>query len=280
MRALGRHKILSLAVLAAEFLLGGLIILFFVRAIMTWVAPESVWIAPPATAASSASQNSQNVSIDLSFDPFNRDTVPGAVDLGLDVPETSLNLKLTGLRSGEPGMALLQTSDGQQRTYAVGEEIISGVTLKAVHPTHIVLMQNGQAERLTFDRGEEQRIRNAANEAAIDAAQQTGSVGAAGTAQPSASSGPSVNDFLAGVNLVPVKDQGRTSGYRLSDRSGSGMLAKIGLQDGDILTHIGSENLTVGTPRIDRIVENLSGKSSTTLRINRGGILLSVKVGL
>ena len=66
-----------------------------------------------------------------SFDPFFRLSGGGATPAVV----TSLNLKLFGVREDRAsgrGSAIIGTPDGQQRSFAVGEEIMPGVTLTAV----------------------------------------------------------------------------------------------------------------------------------------------------
>ena len=84
-----------------------------------------------------------------SFDPFFRlsgDAGPIAV--------TSLSLKLYGVREDRAsgrGSAIISTPDGQQKSFAVGEEIIPGVTLQAVNFDSVTIARGGTTEQLFLD---------------------------------------------------------------------------------------------------------------------------------
>lgn len=88
------------------------------------------------------------------LDPFRRGALPTAVEATVaEAPVTTLNLTLVGLRAeGEGrGSAIIQTPDNQQRPYAVGDEILDGVTLAAVEAGFVTMRRaDGAVERLGF----------------------------------------------------------------------------------------------------------------------------------
>lgn len=85
-----------------------------------------------------------------SFDPFfrlaNTSTAPVVV--------TSLNLKLFGVREDRAsgrGSAIIAAADGQQRSFAVGDEISPGVTLTAVGFDNVTISRGGTQEQIFLD---------------------------------------------------------------------------------------------------------------------------------
>ena len=108
-----------------------------VKAIITFTNPESVWeqpTMPPVSAHNMAVRGPQN--FNFLTDPFNRVDpveIESVVEVGEDAPETTLNLKLTGRTAGSNGTAILRTPDNKEGNYRLGDEIVSGVTLKAVN---------------------------------------------------------------------------------------------------------------------------------------------------
>jgi general secretion pathway protein C len=90
------------------------------------------------------------------FDPFYRTVAaegPGSV--------TSLSLKLFGVRINEAtglGSAIIETPDHVQSSYAVGDEIIDGVTLKAVAIDHVVLGTGVADELLYLDQSDSVQV--------------------------------------------------------------------------------------------------------------------------
>ena len=103
-----------------------------------WRATSSVPVAAPVDPASFAA-----------FDPFfrlNGDAGP--------VQVTSLNIKLFGVREDKAtgrGSAIISTPDGQQRSFAVGDEIVPGVMLTGVSFDSVTISRNGTAEQLFLD---------------------------------------------------------------------------------------------------------------------------------
>jgi general secretion pathway protein C len=83
------------------------------------------------------------------FDPFFRLTAnTGALVV------TSLDIKLYGVREDRAsgrGSAIIGTPDGQQRSYAVGDEIVPGVTLTAVGFDNVTVSRGGTQEQLFLD---------------------------------------------------------------------------------------------------------------------------------
>jgi len=149
-KSAGPIRLMALALLAA-------LAFVVVQIVITFTNPESVWTQDKvsSTAQVSTSGGSQNFS--FTTDPFNNTVLDALIEdevQALDVPETSLNLKLTGLVTGLNGSAILRTPDNKESGYRVGDEVISDVVLKSINKGFVVLSVNGQSQRLTFERDE------------------------------------------------------------------------------------------------------------------------------
>lgn len=84
-----------------------------------------------------------------SFDPFFR-LAPAAGPAVV----TALDIKLFGVREDRAtgrGSAIVGTPDGVQKSYAVGEEIMPGVTLTAVRFDGVTITRNGAEEQVYLD---------------------------------------------------------------------------------------------------------------------------------
>jgi general secretion pathway protein C len=140
---------------AAELLLLSLLAIQCARlvwAIVTPVDPIGDWKASsalrPVAPASSGLLGS--------FDPFFR--LSGSNG---PVVVTSLNLKLFGVREDRAsgrGSAIIGTPDGQQRSFAVGEEVVPGVKLTAVGFDSVTISRSGTAEQLFLDQSTSARV--------------------------------------------------------------------------------------------------------------------------
>lgn len=88
------------------------------------------------------------------FDPFFRlaqESGPAVV--------TGLNLTLYGVREDKAsgrGSAIVGLPDGTQASYAVGDEILPGVTLGAVAFDHVMIRRGGAEEQLFIDQSVDQ----------------------------------------------------------------------------------------------------------------------------
>jgi len=215
------------------------------RAAIAFIAPESLWTAPPAAIASAASsQTAQTARLDSRFDPFHREVTIAdeIIEIGTDAPETTLNLKLFGRRAGSNGSAILETADRTQKVFRVGDEIMNGVILKAVNPDHIVLSQGGRIERLTFERENETFL-----------------------IEPSTKPKES-----SATTITASPTNGALQGFRLTPKNGSVNLPSLGLRSGDVVSAIEDIDLTSPTLNPAEIPGKLSGRSNVRLTVLRG----------
>ncbi len=254
------------AVLIAFF---GLYLL--IRAVMLFAAPSSHWVQPEVRVRGAQNEAAATLAVDPNFDPF----YPGGSENAPrqdfeDAPETTLNLKLFGRITGTPARATIQTPDGTQKGYAVGQEIMSGVTLEAVNPDYVVISQNGALERLTIeDRG-----------------------GVMSVVQPEPEDAPDVDldelddiefdpaKFLSEMQIEPVQDGGFITGYRISARLPTADLSRFQLENGDIITAIGGEDITKGRPEFGRLFQKANIAGRLDLDVLRGGRAMNISIPL
>jgi len=73
----------------------------------------------------------------------------------INVPETKLNIKLTGLRLGKgsiPSSAIIQGEDNRQLAYQQGDSLIDNksVSIHEIHEQHLILQRKNSYETLTL----------------------------------------------------------------------------------------------------------------------------------
>ncbi len=250
----------------AELVALALIAYLFVKVVLAVTAPQSLWQGRSSASAPLPAVNvSAQQTFNFSQDPFHREAALVPVDLGRDAPETTLNLKLTGLRAGGDGAAFLQTPDNLQGVYHIGDEIISGVTLQAVSSRYIVLSLNGRLERLTFERDQANTLI-----AAKENASPQNVLGLSPSAAPA--------DFLSMVKLTRVSEKGVT-GFQIGPKPGGLNLSSFGLKDGDIITRVAEQDLSQGLPDMASLANSLSGANSVNITVLRDGREISLEVG-
>jgi general secretion pathway protein C len=173
------------------------------------------------------------------FDPFNRE----ASASGTVQQVTSLPFRLYGIRINEGsglGSAIIADDSGKQSAFAVGEEIMPGVTLKGVAFDHVVISRNGADETLYIDQS-----------------------GSAPTAEPTAPLQPpespgiklnpppplpnpggdqlSSQAILNGVSFTPRTENGAVTGVVLSAQGADDAFARAGFRPGDIVAQFNGQ---------------------------------------
>ncbi len=173
------------------------------------------------------------------FDPFNRGGDGAATNI-----VTALPLKLFGISlntaSGR-GSAIIEV-ENLQSSFAVGDEVMAGVTLKTVAFDHIVLTRGGVEELLYVDQS-----------TPAEAAAPEG-----GAPAPATPGGVTLDALAASVRATPRVQDGQTTGLVLS-AADPAQLTAAGFQPGDIVTRVNGESVTsieellerAATPRAD-----------------------------
>jgi len=230
---------------ALELLLLSLLAIQCARLIWTVAAPVGPvgdWRAAPATVAAP-------LGLLGGFDPFFRlsgTAAPMAV--------TSLNLKLFGVREDRAsgrGSAIIGTPDGLQRSFAVGEEVVPGVTLSAVGFDNVTLNRGGSAEQLFIDQ----------------------SVPATDPTPPAPPAGP-----MPALGASPVPPPGAAVPAPSTSQAADLMRA-AGLQPGDEIVSVNGHR--VSSPEQARaLAAPLVGQNvSVVIRRNGAEVPLSVRLG-
>ncbi len=194
-----------------------------------------------------------------SFDPFFRD---GAAQTANVV--TSLQLTLYGIRMNEAsglGSAILSGPDGVQENYAVGQEIMSGVTLNSVAFDHVVISRGGVLESLYLDQS-------------IPA--QT-----VGTEDPEGPASLAISgDEIPGIaSLAPRNEQGRVTGIVLSPLGDGSLFKSAGFRNGDIVVSING-NRVGSTSDIETLKSQIQPGARLSVEVERGANTVPIAVNL
>jgi general secretion pathway protein C len=254
--ALGGWLVLSLATLCIALLAN----LFWTiigpaGSVGNWKARVPATISP-----------SGRVALYSAFDPFSRSIATS----GDEVTVTSLSLILFGTRVNEnsgSGSAILAGADGVQQSYAVGEEVLPGVTLSAVAFDHVVLARNGVKESLFIDQSVP---------AETVGAQAAPSAAAAPMANASGEVRLNSSTLRDAIGVAPRNEGGRITGLVLSAKDDGAMLRNAGLTAGDIVVSINGR--PVGSAA--DIAAQLRPGAKLTLEVERGAQKIPVGLNL
>ena len=139
---LSKPKLLYQVAEFALIVLLGVQVARIVWAVVAPIGPVGAW--RPAAAGTIVDD-----AVLARFDPFFR----GSAQSGPAVV-TNLPIKLFGVRVDQAmgrGAAIIATPDGVQSSYAVGDEIMPGVRLKAVTIDGVTIDRGGAAEQIFLD---------------------------------------------------------------------------------------------------------------------------------
>ena len=204
-----------------------------------------------------------------SFDPFFRLSGGGNAPLVV----TSLDLKLFGVREDRAsgrGSAIISTPDGQQRSFAIGEEIVPGVTLVAVGFDSATINRGGTAEQLFLDQ----------SSAATVVAPEPGPPGPSlfpppRTAPPPPPPPVSTGSIASEIQFQPRVSGGRLSGVVVQPQGSGNAFRAAGLQPGDVIVAIDGQRIT--SPDQARALAGRIG-SDVSVQIDRSGQPVELRV--
>lgn len=243
---------------AAELLL--LVLLAVQGARLIWLiaaplGPVGDWKASAALAMPASS------SVLSAFDPFFRLSAGGPVVV------TSLNLRLHGVREDRAtgrGSAIIALPDGRQMSFAVGEEIMPGVTLTAVGFDNVTISRSGTAEQIFLDQSEPAAVAGGSATAPMPPGapqvvtpQMAPAAGAAINFQPRIA-GSGVN----GIIVSPGADGGEA-------------LRAAGLLPGDVIVSVNGQRIT----SLDQARSMVTG-GEVNVMVDRGGRAVALRVRL
>jgi general secretion pathway protein C len=205
------------------------------------------------------------------FDPFFRGgggAGPAAV--------TSLALKLFGIRVDQAmgrGSAIVATPDGVQSSYAVGDEIVPGVKLKAVAFDHIVLERGGSDEQLFLD----QSIAAPVAEPSSSGATPTVAPPTTGPATAAAQLSPQA--LAAGIAFSPRSNKGVTDGLIVAPKGSGTLFAQTGLMQGDVVTQINGQPVR-SAAEIASTLTNVPPGGRVNLMVERNGTTMNLSAAV
>lgn len=218
-------------------------------------------------------------------------------------PETTLRLFLRGTLNdarGGGGIAIIADAGGSERAYRLGDELPGGATLKAIHAGRVELERNGRRESLSLPNnmtggasadalapvaGGDSSARPAATPGAMPGSPGAPfinpviSVGVPDLATARARALPDLRAMASEVNVLPVLENGRMVGVRVSGKQGSGLLSRYGIEPNDVITAVNGVPLD-GPQRQAELSRSLSTANQVRLTVRRDGRELQLTLGM
>ena len=201
-------------------------------------------------------------------------------------PETDLQLSLRGtlnLESREDGLAIIVDDTGRQQAYRVGDALPGGAVLESITSRRVLLRRNGALEGLSLPQND---IGSSTSPAGQSPSHSNAGRPRPGTPAPFinpniAVRGPNLDSIRANtainaatlakdLQVVPVLENGRFAGVRLSAGRDSQLMARSGLRPNDVVTSVNGIPLD-GPQRQVELMNNLKDARSLRLTIRRDG---------
>lgn len=211
------------------------------------------------------------------FDPFFRlagQTGPVAV--------TALDLKLYGVRQDQAsgrGSAIVGTPDGQQRSFAVGDEIMPGVVLKAVDFDSVTITREGTDEQLYMDQSGGAPVAGGAG----PAAPAPGIVAPPAPTQapiPPAAVVPAAprGDAARDIRVQPRTNGREVTGVTVFPQASGEAFRAAGLAPGDVVVAVNGQRIR-SAGQAQALASAFQGPRPPVLQVERDGRVMTLRPG-
>ena len=234
-------------------------------AVATPVGPIGPWRPAQARMLSPQAQ----ATILASVDPFSRIGPPAAAAAAA----SSLNLQLFGVRENRGtggGAAIIGPPDGQQASFAVGEEVAPGVRLDSVFFDYAVLDRGGRKEKLFIDPDKATELVSAGSAAAVPASAAAGAPAAAGLTAAA---------VRQALSFVPRQQGGRITGVIVSPGADQALFAAAGFHSGDVVVAVNGARVSSQTDLV-QLQSSLVPGARLSLTVERGAQTVPIALNL
>jgi len=206
-----------------------------------------------------------------------------------EAPETTLNLKLTGVVPSSDKMlaAAIIEKSGSQDVYGIDEKIDgTRAVIKEIYADRIILEQSGRRETLMLEGQDYNAIvattpASQPEEVEPDSSEtaeltEDGKKALEEIRQEAFSDPGKIIDYL---KVSPVKRDGELVGYRLYPGKDPKLFASVGLEAGDIATQINGYDLTNLSQAMQAMTE-LKEAQEASLIVERNGSVKQIFISL
>lgn len=193
-------------------------------------------------------------------------------------PETRLNLVLKGVFAAIPmtnaSAIIAKGKNGKEEIYGIGDKLPGGVTIKEIHPEHVVLERKGQLETLYMPKNN-----------SIGKLTRSTSKNTLATTPGKALKNIRQNiiknptSFTKYALPVIVRENGKQIGYRLQPQKEGDLLAQMGIEPSDVITSVNGIQLSDPKNGISAL-QKLSTATEVNITVKRNGVEVPLNIQL
>ncbi len=264
-----------------------LMVLFSVMS--AWIVGKAVWMvaqeqqiaswSPSApingTSSSKPLLNLSKLQQSHLFGQYQKDAAEKPKPVVKDAPKSRLNVILVGVvttTSPEKGLAVI-ANRGSQTTYGINE-VIEGTRakLKAVLADRVIIDNQGRDETVMLQGVDysKQSVQTEPRSQSQPAKGNPTNLSAGSIEQVREQLSANPQEIFRYVRMSQVKSDDQITGYRLSPGQEPALFESLGLQNGDIATHINGQDLT-DPSAMNQVFRTISELSELSLTIERDG---------
>jgi general secretion pathway protein C len=245
--------------------------------------PESArWQPPPAAPAAPRSAEGPEAAAAASAGLFGRYQAPATGDANLlSAPDTPLNMTLIGLLADdrEQYSRALILQNGEEGSYAVGDDVARGVTLQAIFPDRVILSRNGRLETLRLERDLPGTGGDIAPPAVSMAEERPNQGGLPSMAQIRDEVLKDPGKASEYVRVQPANVGGQLKGYRVYPGKDRSAFTAAGLRPGDLVTSVNGVQLDDPAKAL-QMLGDLGQAGQVNLVVERGGQSQNISINL
>ncbi|MBF0427514.1 MAG: hypothetical protein HQL94_01215 [Magnetococcales bacterium] len=189
-----------------------------------------------------------------------------------DAPDTQLNVTLTGILSiGDgPSWVVVQSGTDGEKVLGLGDRIAGDAKIVSVRPDRIILEKNGRFETLRMPKTLlplDVGISGAKEKGLTVAQQLLQQLREQFLVQP--------DEVFKKFLVTPVVKEGVFGGYAIQPGSESGLLEKLGMQPGDVITMVNGVALNTPLKGMEAL-GSLGQSQSLQLSLLRNGKVVTI----
>ena len=206
---------------------------------------------------------------------------PAGDDSMLNAPETPLNLTLIGLLADDReqfSRALIATQGGEEKAYAIGDDVSRGVILQAIFPDRVILSRSGRLETLRLEReGGSSTAATGYTPPPVAAAEPASSAPQLAQIRDEVLKDPAKASEY--VRIQPANVSGQLKGYRVYPGRDRSAFSNAGLRPGDLVTSVNGVQLDDPAKAL-QLLGDLGSAGQVNLVVERGGQQQNISINL